>query len=93
MNKLRYSTRSTQCSTCIFRDSNPINPERMTEIRSYLVQGTTHICHTSKDKACRGGRLYQALLWFRMGILKYPTIKALETEASKQLNPKNNEHN
>jgi hypothetical protein len=93
MKTLRYSTRSTQCSTCIFRDNQAVTPQRMTEIREYLIAGTTHICHHSKDKACRGGRQYQAVMWYRLGIIKYPTIKALETEALKQLNSKNNDHN
>jgi len=88
MIKLRYPTRSTQCSTCIFRDNNLITAKRLNEIRSYLVSDKTHLCHTSEDKACRGGRVYQAKMWFRLGILKYPTIKALETEAIKQLNSK-----
>jgi hypothetical protein len=89
MKHLKYPTRSRQCATCIFREnSNVITWQRLAEIRTYLLTGTSHLCHTSPDKACKGGREYQALLWYRLGILKYPTITALEKECVKQLNAK-----
>lgn len=88
MIKLKYPTRSTQCSTCIFRDNNVVTTARLDEIRTYLSNGTTHICHTSKDKACRGGRKYQAQIWHRLGYIKHATIKALDKAVLKALNKK-----
>lgn len=77
-----------QCGTCIFReDGNQVElcQGRMSEIRSYLIMGKTHICHHAQlkgtrgpDKACRGGRDFQLMIWSRFRMIAEPTDEALE---------------
>lgn len=89
----RYDVMPAQCATCVFRtDGNAIDlkPGRVEQIKAYLINGTSHICHAgghvrgSRGKgprlACRGGRDWQLQIWHGMGILDAPTDEALEAK-------------
>ena len=75
----------TKCKSCIFgqtKEAVQLSPGREVEIREYLLQGTNHICHTT-DLVCTGGREYQAEMWYRIGMLKEPTVACLEETVNK----------
>lgn len=59
-----------------------LRPGRLDEIKSYLISGTNHLCHTPHKGrrnalACRGGRDFQLQCWHRMGVLDDPTDASL----------------
>ena len=69
-----------KCKSCIFREDDQaikLSPGRKAEIQTYLLEGTNHVCHQT-DKTCRGGREFQAEMWYRLGLLKEPTVACLE---------------
>lgn len=81
MSYLRYPTNPEQCKSCIFRtDGNQsvLKEGRLQEIKAYLVKGQSHMCHTDKEFACRGGRQFQAEMWHLMNKVPQPTIESLE---------------
>jgi hypothetical protein len=74
--------RRQQCSTCIFREGNPmhLSPGRLGEIQGSLLEGNSHVCHHSpggRKLACRGGRDYQVTIWHRLGWIDDATDEAL----------------
>jgi len=84
---LKHPVAAEQCSTCISRnDGNAVElcPGRLDEIKAYLINGKTHLCHGPDLKgkrskiACRGGRDFQLQIWARMRWIEEPTDKALE---------------
>lgn len=77
------------CETCIFRDNQKvITNGRLTEIKTYLIRGTPHVCHKT-NKHCYGGRDFQAKIFHSMGIISEPTAECLNKSISKF----NNENN
>lgn len=82
--KLKKGTtvRGSQCVSCPFREGGlDLGHKRMTEIETYLINGTNHMCHSdeSNKTICRGGRNYQLEMWTRLGIISEPTDAALES--------------
>ncbi len=71
-----------KCKTCPFRTDGrglALDPSRIAEIQTYLMEGTNHFCHSdrSNNTICRGGRDFQLTIWYRLGVLSEPTDKAL----------------
>jgi hypothetical protein len=78
--------RPKQCKTCIFRyDGLRLPAERIREITDYLIKGQQHICHTSSEYACRGGRDIQLKVFCALGIIEEPTDEALNQANNKYL--------
>lgn len=74
-----------QCSTCPFRPSGiQLPPERMEEIRGYLIKGVNHMCHSDQSNrtVCVGGRKYTLEIWHRLGWISAPTNEALRLAMS-----------
>lgn len=81
----KVKLRSNQCSGCPFLKQNQdmLPPYRWAEIYQYLFDGTNHICHSTDEHVCRGGRNWQLVIWFREGKIKAPTDDALFEEMRK----------
>lgn len=66
-----------QCKTCPFKENQKVvTKARLTEIKTYLEQGTQHICHSTNKHFCRGARNHQINHFHKLGILKEPTEDA-----------------
>lgn len=77
----------SRCKTCIFHDGQTVvRPQRLEEIKAYLTAGTNHVCHNT-PYLCRGGREWQALMYFRMGLIEQPIVEALEAKIIEMTNP------
>jgi hypothetical protein len=76
-----------KCMTCIFGDKPlEIAPERMNEIRGYLVRmESSHLCHTT-NLTCFGALEYQAQIMHRMGVIKEESVKCFLDTAAQYLN-------
>lgn len=87
---MSYPVAQTQCSSCPFRETG------WTEVRDFLMNRALNeaspICHSTGPEAltkcrseepliCRGARLFQAEIFYRLGFLDAPTIEAWEKRA------------
>lgn len=75
--------RKRQCASCPFGPPSAkriiLSEERLAEIRAYLAQGMSHMCHSdsSNNTVCRGGRNFQLQVFCEIGIIPEPTDAAL----------------
>lgn len=76
-----------KCKTCIFGDTPiELSPERIEEIRSYLINfEASHVCHTT-DKTCYGALEFQSKVLYAAGIIEVPTVNAFLQKAKTILN-------
>ncbi|ARV57994.1 hypothetical protein BZZ01_04490 [Nostocales cyanobacterium HT-58-2] len=77
--KIKLKLRKNQCQSCPFRRENEhiLSAYRWAEIYSYLLGGTQHICHSTSEHVCRGGRDWQLNVWCSMGIISEPNDATL----------------
>lgn len=78
------------CKTCIFRtDGNALelSPGRMNEIKGYLIGSSSHECHITK-KTCFGALSFQAMIFYRAGLIAEDSVKCFLDTAARILNKK-----
>ena len=88
----RENCNTKKCKSCIFRTDGKqlvLAPQRMSEIQAYLGTGqSSHICHNT-ERTCYGALEYQAMIFYRMGIIKEESVDCLLDTAKTYLD----EHN
>lgn len=78
------------CRSCIFRmDGKAVQlaPGRKDEIKNYLIGQSSHVCHVT-NKTCYGGLSFQAMIFYRMGVIPEDSVKCFLKTASNVLNKK-----
>jgi len=84
----RENCNTKKCKSCIFRTDGKqliLSPGRMSEIQAYLGTGqSSHICHNT-ERTCYGALEYQAMIFYRIGLIKEESVDCLLDTAKKYL--------
>lgn len=78
------------CKSCIFRTDGKavqLAPRRMEEIKKYLIGSSSHVCHVT-NKTCYGGLSFQAMIFYRMGLIEEETVGCFLRTVAMVLNKK-----
>jgi len=82
-----YPVQKVPCSSCPFSGDTPLetSPENMMGYLNNLLGHGQHICHSTDEHICRGGREIQLRWLCAMGMLDEPTDEAFDRAVEESL--------
>lgn len=70
--------RQNMCAACPFSPSGiRLSPDYTAKVIDYLSEGVNHVCHTTNNHVCYGGREIQLKIFVAQGKIKEPTNESL----------------